>query len=124
MTKFEIRRADKIDLRHWFEGDLPPVSMPAQVLDVGGELVGIWGVQFFSGQMLCFSRFNAVAKANKRAMVAVVKSARKMLQEYPYVIAFADKDEPTADGFLRHTGFRYAGSSPQGEVYEWLTHYQ
>jgi len=123
MTKFEIRGADKIDLRRWFGGELPPVSMRAQVLDIEGELVGIWGVQFFKGQMLGFTKFKDAAKVHKRAMVAMVKSARKMLQEYPYVIAFADKDEPTADGFIRHIGFQYAGSSPQGEVYEWLTHY-
>ena len=118
MRKIELRDATKEDVHRWYKGP-PPVSMRAQVLDVDGEIMAIWGVQNTNGDMVCFSHIKPEARLLKREVVKGIRMLRKLLQEYPHVIAFASKDEPTSEAFIRHVGFAHVASSSQGEIYLW-----
>lgn len=118
MANFEIRDATRADLLQWYEGP-PPVSMRAQVLDVRGKILAVWGIQSTKGQLIGFASMKPEVKGMKKAIVAGIKKAKELLRDYPYVVAFADKSEPTAESFIQHIGFRHQGSSQHGEVYVW-----
>ena len=117
MKSYDIHYATKEDLMRWYKGKLPPVSVRAQVLEIDGEIEAIWGVQLSKGDVVAFSTVNEKARGDKRAILACVRASKELLQKHPHVIAYADKDEPTADAFIRHCGFVHVGSSNRGEVY-------
>lgn len=116
MTNCDTRIATPEDIHRWFGGP-PPVSLRAIVVEIDGKLEGICGVQSVRGGVTCFSTLSVKCRQHKRAVVLGVRLLRKVLRDYQYVIAYATKDEPTADAFIRHVGFRHLGSSIEGEVY-------
>lgn len=117
--KVELRDATPGDIKRWYNGP-PPVSMRAQVLEVDGELLAIWGVQSTQGEVVCFSTIKPEARVLKREVVKGIRMMRKLLQQYAQVIAFATEAEPTSENFIKHVGFVYAGESAHGRVYSWV----
>jgi hypothetical protein len=117
MRSYDIRFATEDDLRRWHDGALPPVSVRAQVIEIDGKLEAIWGVQLTKGNIVAFSIVNKRVRDDKRAVIACMRNFRELLKSHPHVVAYADGNEPTADAFIKHAGFTYAGSSNLGEVY-------
>jgi hypothetical protein len=114
MTSCEVRPATTADILRWYEGP-PPFSCKAFVMEVDGNLEALWGLRFVNGEAACFSMLTTVAREQKRAVVQGIRLLRKMLQEHQDVIAYADRNEPTAKAFLEHVGFKRIGATIWGE---------
>lgn len=93
------------------------MSVRAVVVEIDGVLEALAGVQLVGGGAACFSVLSAKARGQKRCVVQGVRLLRKILEDHKGVIAYATKEEPTADAFIRHVGFKHLGSSHRGEVY-------
>lgn len=114
MTNCKVRPATVEDLTTWF-GGMPPYTCKAFVMEVDGKLEAMCGLKFAGGEVTCFSTLTKTARKHKRAVVEGVRLLRKELDKHEYVIAYATKDEPTAEGFIQHVGFRHVGTSFWGE---------
>lgn len=120
MTKseFVIRPATPEDVESWY-GKKQRASMRAIVGELEGEIVAIGGVYREEGAMVGLVGVRHHVRHRRRDLALMAREGRKILQDYAFVVAFADKDEPTADGLIRHFGFEHHGSTKLGEVYLW-----
>jgi hypothetical protein len=114
MTNCDVRPATAEDITAWFGGP-PPYTCKAFVMEVDGKLEAMYGLKFAGGEVACFSTLTEVARKHKRAVVEGIRLLRKELDKHPYVVAYATKGEPTAEGFIRHVGFKHVGTAFWGE---------
>ena len=84
-------------------------------MEVEGKLEALYGLKFANGEVTCFSTLTDVARKQKRAVVEGIRLLRKEIEKHDCVIAYASKDEPTADAFIRHVGFSHVGTAFWGE---------
>lgn len=59
-----------------------------------------------------------------RDLVRMAKAGRKILQDHALVVAFADRNESTADGLLRYFGFEHQRPTEIGEMYLWTNRHK
>ena len=118
MTKsdFKIRPATQKDVEDWY-GKTPLLSMRAIAGELEGKVVAIGGVYRDKGAIVGIAGLKEEMRPRLRDIARMVKEGKKIIQDYPVVVAFADKNEPTADSFIRHLGFEHCGSHELGEVY-------
>ncbi len=83
-----------------------PYSVRGFAAEHNGDIVGVAGIMY-SKPPQCFSRIDSVMKSFPRSVVVAVKVIRELLnrQTVP-VYATPDEDEPTANTFLKHVGFK------------------
>lgn len=114
-----IRPATQADVEGWY-GARQILSIRAVVGELDGEVVAIGGVYRDPQVMVGIAGLKDVMRTRKKDIVRMVRAGRIILQQYANVIAFASKDEQTADAFIRHLGFSYIGATENGEVYQWI----
>lgn len=117
-SELNIRPATAADLEEWY-GTGQRNSFKGIVGEVDGEVVAIGGVYRSQGLMIGIAGLRPHVRHRKKDAVRFARAGQKVLQGYPFVVAFADKDEPTAEGLIKHLGFEHRGSTEIGEMYLW-----
>lgn len=115
-SKFVIRPATWEDIIQWY-GEASPYTMRALVGVLDGRIVAIGGVYRDANAIVGIAGATPEIRARKKDVVRMIRAVKEILQNYPVVLAFADKDEPTADSFIRHLGFEYVRPTPTGDLY-------
>lgn len=94
-------------------GDNPPFTMRAMTAVEGDRVLGMAGVYDENGNQVVFAKLTDELKGNRKA---VLRGARKVMAMFDKrVFALCDPNLETADGFLRHFGFKPVGKG----VYQW-----
>lgn len=117
-SDFVIRPATREDVEAWY-GKGQKRSLRAIVGTLDGEVVAIAGVYRDKEFMVGIAGLKPHARHRKRDAVRMAREGVKLLQNYSLVVAFADKDEKTADGLIGHLGFEHVGPTEYGEMYLW-----
>lgn len=118
-SEFNIRPATSADVEAWY-GAPQRKTFRGVVGEVNGEVVAIGGVYRERDMMIGIAGLRPHVRHRKKDAVRFARAGLKILQDYQIVVAFADKDEPTADGLLRHLGFEHHRSTIAGEMYLWI----
>lgn len=120
MTKseFVIRPATPADVEAWY-GKPQRRSFRGIVGTVDDEVVAIGGVYREQGFVVGIAGLKPSVRHRKKDAVRFAREGLKILQDYRIVVAFADSNEPTADGLIKHLGFEHHGSTIAGEMYLW-----
>ena len=94
-----------------------PYSVRGFAAEHDGEVVGVAGIMY-SKPPQCFSKLDDIVKNFPRSVVVAMRVIRELLdrQTVP-VYATPDKDEPTANKFLKHVGFR---ETEMTGVWKWV----
>ena len=119
-SEFVIRPATQADIEKWY-GKTPLFSVRAVVGELDGEVIAFGGVYRDTENIVGVSGLKEAMRGRKKDIVRLVRAARKILQEYPRVVAYASEQEGTADGFMKHLGFKHQGRTANGETYLWET---
>lgn len=122
MADLELVPASSDQVRRFF-GETPKQTVRAWAVMLDGEPVAIGGFAYSGDYIVMFSNLTPEIR---RFPKSLLKAAKQIVREAAArhkgaVIAIADPSEPTAPNFLTHLGFLYVGSSPDGEVYQWLS---
>lgn len=118
MGKVEIRVATIDDLTK-FWGHPPVCSMWAFVAMLDDEPIAVAGV-LRSSYLVAFSEMKEAMRGRKKDIVRMACANMNAIRSRNLpVIALANKDEPTAESLMKHLGFVYLGSTPNGEVFSW-----
>lgn len=122
MANMEIVPASAAQIREFF-GEKPKQTVRAWLVMIDGAPVALGGFAYSGDYIVMFSDLKPDIRRYRKS---IVKAAKQIVREATSrhngaVIALADPNEPTAPSFLTHLGFLYAGSSPDGEVYQWLS---
>lgn len=115
---FTIRPATAADLLAWY-GTPPAYTVTALVGELEGKVVAIGGVYRDTNAVVGIAGATQEMRQRKKDVIHMIRAVKELLQKYPVVIAFADRNEPTADSFIRHLGFEYVRPTPQGEMFVW-----
>lgn len=121
MAEVEIVPATADHLRQFF-GDSPRQTVRAWAVLLDGKPVGLGGFAYGGDYITVFSDLRPEIRPYRKV---ILKAAQHVMREavsrhQGAVMAIADPNEPTAPNFLKHLGFLWVGTSPQGEVYQWL----
>ena len=119
-SEFVIRPATQEDVEAWY-GVGQRKSLRAIVGVLDGEVIAIGGVYRDKEFMVGIAGLRKHMRHRKREAVLMAREGRKILQKYPFVVAFADKNEPTADGLIKHFGFEYLRDTEFGRMYLWMS---
>lgn len=116
MTKseFTIRNATQQDVEDWF-GERPRFAVRAVVGELDGKVIAIGGVYREQRAMVGIAGLKPEMRSRKKDIVRMVKAGLNILQNYNTVVALPDKNEPTADAFIRHLGFERTSEG----IYTW-----
>jgi hypothetical protein len=100
----DIRRATQKDAERWY-GKPPVFSMKGYVAEKDGELLGIGGVFRAGARQYVFAEMLPSAHCYAKSILTL---AKKVMQdvEGSVVYAIRQDDEPTAQRFLEHLGFK------------------
>lgn len=109
-----IRPARKDDAwRVW--GEPPLATFRGIVVEDEDEILALAGVMHTHPHQAFMTMYEPL-KEHKRTIVLAIREFRKILEKYQGPIyAFPNEMEPTAPGFLSHTGF----TPESDEVYKW-----
>lgn len=115
-SEFVIRPATQEDLTQWY-GSLPAYTTRALVGVLNGEVIALGGVYRDNNAVVGIAGLKPPMRGRRKDIVRMIRATKELLQNYPVVLAFADRNEPTADGFIRHLGFDYVRPTPIGDLY-------
>jgi len=110
----EIKPATRETLERFY-GKQPDATVCAWVAEQDGVLLGCGGIAFRGPALEVFSDFGDELKRHPKYILKAARIILKKAAEYRRpVFALRNKDEPTADAFLRRLGFE-----PKGDLYKW-----
>lgn len=99
-------------------GYRPPYSMQGYVGRRDGEPVAMAGLYRAAGKNVMFLQTRG--QVSPRLVVLLGRAVMELARARgTRIFALRDEALPTADGLLRHFGFRPVGMTAEGEVYQW-----
>jgi hypothetical protein len=113
-----VRPATIADVRRYY-GELKTLpTVDAVVGELAGDLIGIGGFAHIQGRIVGFMDLKPAARPWVIHLYRAVREYMRKAQDEDYKIIYVEpnKDEPTADRFLRHFGFEPVDD---GAVYRW-----
>lgn len=112
-SKVELAYATKDDVEEFYGG--PSLfSCRAVIARIDGKPVGLAGVYRVEKNMVVFTHIKEEMRKYKKDIVRGVRMVEKIMDRYPYVIAYMSPEEPTAPSFGAHFNFIKNGSMVEG----------
>jgi len=119
MKKCEIRQATREDIEAFY-GEPPVKSMRAFVALLDGAVIAIAGVYKDPFYLVAFSDMKDAMRSRKKDIARLTRANMAAIEARARpVIAFASCKEANATAFLQKLGFRYEGTTVNGETYSW-----
>lgn len=112
-SKVELSFATQADVEEFY-GAPSFYSCRAVIARIDGEPVGLAGVYRVDKNMVVFTDIREGMRSRKKDILRASKMVESIMDRYPYVLAYADTEEETADSFGAHFNFMKNGLTLDG----------
>lgn len=116
-NEFVIRPATAKEVSDWY-GSIPFTTTAYAGL-LNGRVVALFGIYRTPDTFVAFCRGGSDIRRRKKDVVRIVRFFKELLQNYPVVVAWADRNEPTSHSLIHHVGFEFVRSTDKGELFTW-----